>query len=343
MVDLEELKTQAKALLESGKYKYLIAYRRGASGHKAIPAMFYHAEDADNMVWDPSCVHNLALYLVDERRCRIREEDPDTRPIGIVVKACDSRAVNILLQERFIKREQVHIIGVCCENSGVVDEKKLTKKLNGKKIVDLAYDENSDIVVSTDDGILDSPSHDILAQRCLECRDRYPVIFDTVLGDNIKQPSIEPYASVTAIESKSVEERWQFWAGHLDRCIRCYACRSVCPMCFCDECVVDSINIVVKRDTTAAEKAQKIKWIQKSPLASENFFYHMLRAIHLAGRCVDCAECERVCPVDIPLRLLNKKIEKDVVGLFQYEAGLDAALPALISSYKDDDPQGFIR
>jgi ferredoxin len=114
-------------------------------------------------------------------------------------------------------------------------------------------------------------------------------------------------------------------------------------MCYCDECVVDSINLAVTADTTADEKAQRIRWIQRSAESSENLIYHLVRAIHLAGRCIDCGECERACPLDIPLRFLNKKLEKEAKELFGYEVGFDPALPALISCFRDEDPQDFIR
>ena len=163
---------------------------------------------------------------------------------------------------------------------------------------------------------------EILADRCLECIANFPVVSDHLLGEKTKKSVGKPFGSVEKIEALPQEERWDFWKEQFKKCVRCYACRSACPMCYCDECVVDTINFAVAADTSAEEKAQRIKWIEKSPVDSENIFYHLVRAIHLAGRCIDCGECERACPVNIPLRMLNKKMEKEAKELFGYDVRL---------------------
>jgi len=343
MVKLDDLKHEAVKALKSGKVKYIIGYEDGADQFKATPVFLKNPEDVDKLVWNPSCVHNLTKFIVDEKRRQKREKNPDERAVGIIVKGCDSRAINVLIQEKFINRDDVHILGVSCESTGMVDEKKLAKKLKGKKVKKIDFSENGQFFVSTEDGSVSIPAEEILAERCLECQANFPVVYDVILGDKAKKNIDNPFKSVQKIESMSTEERWEFWKEQLSRCIRCYACRSACPMCYCDECVVDTINFVVEPDTTAEEKAQKIKWIEKSPTESENMVFHLVRAMHLAGRCIDCGECERVCPMEIPIRFLNKKLEKEAKKLFDYEAGFDPDIPSLVSSFKDEDPEDFIR
>jgi len=343
MVSLDDLKKEAKKALKDGKVKYVIGYEKGSNGLLSIPAFINNPEDADKLIWDPSCVYNLTRFLIDEKRIKTREKEPDERPIGVIVKGCDSRAINVLLQEKFLNRDEVFIIGISCEETGILDEKKLTKKLKGKKIEKIEFGKNSNFVITTKDGETVIPAEEILAERCMECKANFPVIYDVLLGEKTKRTLDNPFKSIEKFESLSKEEKWAFWKEQLDKCIRCYACRSVCPMCYCDECVADSINFAVTADTTADEKAQKIKWIEKSPVTSENFVYHLVRAIHLAGRCIDCGECERVCPMDIPLRLLNKKLEKEAKDLFEYEAGFDPDQPSLVSCFRDEDPEDFIR
>jgi len=302
MVKISDVRQEAKRLLEKGKVRGVVGYVPGTRGGWAIPYLIQEAERAEQLVWDPTCVHNLALFVVEEKKEQAKQKEPDKRPLAVMVKGCDSRAINVLLQEKFINREEVVLLGVSCENSGVVDRRKITHLLHGQQAV----------------------------------------VFDYFYGEKIKKTPPAPYAQVEKLESFSLEKRRQFWEEEMARCLRCYACRSVCPMCYCAECVVDPISFAVEPTTTAEEKAKKIKWIEKSPLLSENFVYHLVRAIHLAGRCVDCGECERVCPEGISIRLLNKKLEREALRLFNYVAGTDSQAPSLLSTFQETDPEDFI-
>ena len=98
-------------------------------------------------------------------------------------------------------------------------------------------------------------------------------------------------------------------------------------MCYCEECIADC--------------AKPMKWSSKSIDVSNNAFYHLMRAMHMVGRCIDCGECERVCPMDIPLRKLYKKLEKEIKKLYGYEAGLNSEDAPLFTTFSVDDPDEF--
>ena len=71
--------------------------------------------------------------------------------------------------------------------------------------------------------------------------------------------------------------------------------------------------------------------------------FHILRAFHCAGRCTDCGACERVCPMDIPMRQFTKKLNKDALELFSWEAGLSLDKRPALDVYRVDDYNDFIR
>jgi Na+-translocating ferredoxin:NAD+ oxidoreductase RnfC subunit len=64
-------------------------------------------------------------------------------------------------------------------------------------------------------------------------------------------------------------------------------------------------------------------WITQKASLDEKLMFHMIHALHLAGRCVECGECERVCPMEIPVAKLKKKINKEMKDLFDYTPGVN--------------------
>jgi len=343
MINIQDIRDTAKDLLAKGEVRGVIGWKAGTRGMDAEPVVITAPEQADELVWDPTCYHNLALYLVEDRKFLAHARKNADKPIGIVAKGCDARAIVVLMQENYFKREDVYIIGVSCENTGVVAEHKLARQLSGFAASAAAF-AGDEFSFTTAKGEKKVPAREVMADRCLECRNPFPKEHNATLGeDKTGRTLAAPFAALAKFEAQGGGERWDFWERQFDRCIRCFACRSVCPMCYCDECVVDSIEMKVLPDTTAEEKANRIRWIERSADRSENITYHMTRAMHLAGRCVDCGECERVCPVNIPLRLLNNKMEREARERFGYEPGASIGGPSLVASFRDDDPGDFIR
>ena len=309
MINIQDIRDTARDMLAKGEVRAVIGYRRGTRGMLAEPAFITSPEQADDLVWDPTCFHNLSLYLVEDRKFLAHLNKSSDAPIAVIAKGCDARSIVVLLQEHYFKREDVYIIGVSCEGTGVVDERKLAPHLNGFQASNAVFD-GDDFVFTTAQGEKRLPAREVMADRCLECRNPFPKENNVVFGEDKTGRELEaPFAALARFEAQGTGERWDFWSHHFDRCIRCFACRSVCPMCYCDECVVDSITFPVTPATTAEEKANRIRWIERSATRSENITYLMTRAMHLAGRCTDCGECERACPVNVPIRLLNNKME----------------------------------
>ena len=300
----EKLRQKAKELLESGEIKLLIGYGAGSVPFKSTPIFARTAEDAERLVWNPTCVNNLAVYLPDAIK---------QGKTAVVVKPCDAGSVVELIKEHQIKREDVMTIVVPCP--GVLDLDSL------ESLADIRSIEWRDGGISVNGGSAEKS----FAAKCLSCDLGDPVIADVKIGE---QPARNPVPSTTAEEYEkfSPAERRAFWAAQFEKCVRCYACREACPGCYCRECFV--------------EKPGQL-WVLRSTDPTSNWMFHMTRAMHLAGRCIACRECERACPMGIPLSLLGTLMEADVNDMFGYEPGSDPeALPVFgqFDLVKDPDP-----
>ncbi|MEJ2097466.1 MAG: 4Fe-4S dicluster domain-containing protein, partial [Deltaproteobacteria bacterium] len=193
-----------------------------------------------------------------------------------------------------------------------------------------AVEENADkILVTAGDTTTELKKQDVLQQNCSVCTHRNPVIYDELAADLVEeQTGVDRYADVRAIEALSSEEKWNYFEELLAPCIRCYACRNACPLCYCPTCFVDEA---------------KPQWVQKGQEAIDIRTFHFLRAYHCAGRCTDCGACERACPVGINMRVFTKKLEKDCYDQFGWEAGLTPDVRPPLDTYRPDDPNDFIK
>ncbi|MCX7822650.1 MAG: Coenzyme F420 hydrogenase/dehydrogenase, beta subunit C-terminal domain [Syntrophobacterales bacterium] len=292
----------------------VIGWERGFNEIRIKPVVIKKEGDISKLVWNPFCVQNLSGYLVKSPAVIPREG----RRVAICVKGCDSRSVTALIQEGFLKRDQIFIIGIPC--SGTVDWRKVMKRLERSSVIHRAEIKDGRLMVEHAEGVEEIPLREILLRRCLRCVYPNPTVSDVVIGETVS-PHIEKedlYKDVEAFERKSLDERRKFWAETLSRCIRCYACRNACPLCICqDWCIAE------RRDP---------KWVTQKPTLKDILLFHGIHALHLAGRCTECGECERVCPMEIPVMFIKEKLNETTLRLFSYEAGIDSNLvPPLLT------------
>jgi ferredoxin len=125
----------------------------------------------------------------------------------------------------------------------------------------------------------------------------------------------------------SPEEKFAYWQKELSKCIKCYACRQACPMCYCTRCSVE---------------VNQPQWIPVQSNTHGNMEWHILRAMHLAGRCVSCGECGRACPVGIPCHLLTMHLADQVHNYFKVYAGTSEKMSSVLSTFEPNDKESFI-
>lgn len=311
----QQIRDAAKKLFEDNRVDLVIGFEQGSTPLRATPCFIRNAADTQRLIWNSRCENNLAAYIPKKKE-----------RIAIIVKGCDARSVVGLIKERQISRDSIVIIGVPC--SGMIDRGKTDAALAGKEVA--GAEEKDGSIICTGKGFEKALNkNELLPENCISCRHRNPVVCDIMIGESVQeQQEPEEFAQIKEFEAKSPDERWDYFNRQMEKCIKCYACRNACPLCYCDECCVDS---------------SQPQWFGKSTARSDTQAFHIMRTFHTAGRCVDCGACMRACPMDVDLRFLNKKIEKDVRELFSYEAGVNPDEPPPLNTFKTDDPQEFIK
>jgi formate dehydrogenase subunit beta len=308
-----EIRRIARDLLKSKEVDLVIGFEQGTMHLRSTPCFVRDAADVDRLVWDDFCQNNLAAYVA--------KREGST---AIVAKGCDTRALVELIKENRISREQLVIIGVPCE--GMVDSARIETELDHGAIREV-FKENGELVVKGINSERRFNREAFLYESCKRCRQRNPVIYDKLVGSEVKTSGDDSFQDIEAFEDLPTEERWTYFSKEMDKCIRCYACRNACPLCYCQECFVDFSSP---------------QWIGKSVDLSDTALFHLMRAFHLAGRCVECGACERACPIGVDIGKLNRKLCKDVQELFGYRAGTSLEEVAPLSTYRLDDPENFM-
>ena len=326
MVDQNKLRDKAREVLVRDDVRRLIGWKRGTYGFEASPAVLRDASEVDQLIFDPTCVGNLVGFLtLEEKRPVPRGEEADSRKVAVMVKGCDSRAVVQQLVEKAYDRDRVIVLGIPC--AGVIDRRKAEAML-GESVEPVEVTEQGDkFVIDIDGEKKEVDKKAVLADKCVRCRYPNPVISDFMLDEEVPVTGADDFADVAEFEKLSVGDKWKFWEEQYDKCIRCYSCRNACPMCYCVECVATKL---------------RPQWTRRSTDISENSAYHIQRAWHLAGRCIECGECQRACPVDIPIMTLNRRMTRDVKEMFDYEPGLDPEAEPLLACYNPQDPEDYI-
>jgi hypothetical protein len=282
----KQIQDIAAKLFAEGKIDVFVGYRMNGFDDNQVPVLIKDPQDVSKLVFTDKSVFNLVNYLKTDHTRRKR--------VGLVVKGCDSRSLNLMLTESQVKRENLYVVGICCE--GVVDE--AAQKM----------------------------------QNCVECVVSDAVVYDELLGaGGTLSGSIKPYkvnADVAALAAKPLTERTAYFEEVFENCIRCNACRHSCPLCYCAKCCIDQETSTLYNgaNTTSAAFHALMTW-----------------SLHLAGRCVDCRNCEKACPSHLPLHLLHKQNESVIYENFQeHLAGVIPEDRGAFYKYSLKDPDDFI-
>jgi len=257
----QRLRHEAKVLLEQGKVDYIIGFEPGSLKFTTTPLITKDKDDIDRLVINPFIVNNLSQFLTEVKG-----------RVGIVAKGCDSRSIVSLIQDKQVAREGVVILGVPCP--GIIDLSKVERLVGrDRDELDEITREGDKVLITVGGEKRNLPTTEVLFDNCLGCEFPTPQEYDVLLGEATSP--ITNKAARKTLEGMTPQQRWDFWKNEFSRCIRCSACRNVCPACFCERCFVEE---------------SEPQWISPVPRWQDNLMFQVIRNIHVAGRCTDCGE-----------------------------------------------------
>ena len=314
-ITCETLTSKACELLENGTVDRVLGWKNGEFVYDVTPAVFTSPEAVKSeFVFNDFCGANFSKYLIEATR-------KTESKVLVFLKPCDTYSFNQLLTEHRFDREKVYAVGIPC--SGMADISKV-KAIAGEGITSVRAEGDKLVISTIYDADKSVKCSDVLAERCVVCKSKKHVAYDELIGEEGEVVDSNRFDEVKKLEEMTEEERFSFWQNELSRCIRCNACRDVCPACTCEKCVFNN------PDSGAENKAISDSFEEK--------MFHIIRAFHVAGRCTDCGECSRVCPQHIPLHLLNRKFIKDINSFYgEYQAGAEVGSRAPLVDYTTGD------
>ena len=309
------MKAKAIELLENGTVNRVLGWSAGDFYYDNTPAIFSSKEEIEKkFVYNGFCGANLSKYLVKERKGEGK--------VLVFLKPCDTYSYNQLVKEHRVAPEKVYIVGIECQGHLSIESIK-AKGVDGV----IGLEENGEeVTVKSIYGDKKVVRGEVMLEKCLYCKSKKHVAYDEliIVNEMPQADATKRFSKVAELEAMTADERFAFWKSELSKCIRCNACRNVCPACTSTKCVFDNPESGVDAKANADKFEEKL--------------FHIIRSFHVTGRCTDCGECSRVCPQNIPLHLINRKYIKDINEFYgEYQAGADTESKAPLTSFTTSD------
>lgn len=284
---------------------------------------------------------------------------PSDRPIGVVLRACELRALMELVKLKQASLDNLILIGVDCLGTyEVVDykEKFSSGGVSSQDFIRSALKDPEGLrpLCQTCEHFSPDTADLIVGLFGLDLDREFLLLAQTERGEkafeklDLKEdgdPSGREKAisELTTERLKKTEEMSQATRSEiagfdkilatLAPCIGCHNCMTVCPICYCKECFFES-------PTFDVDYTRYLTWAQRKGtlrMPTDTLLFHLGRMNHMATSCVGCGMCEQACPSDVPVGRMFKLVGAEVQRIFEYVPGrsLEEELP--LTTFKEDE------
>ena len=351
-----------KYLLDEGIVDGVLALRPGDDIYDGVPTFITSSQDLISTAGSYHCAPTMVGNLIQKYF--------SDKKIAVAVKPCDIRSIEELISRHKINRDNIYTVGLNCGGTvpPVTGRKmiELFYDIDPDDVVSEEIDKGQFIVELADGTEKGVKIHELEQQgygrrnNCQRCDVKIPRKANIACGNwgsedgwtfieindekgqelidgaknagiletkNASEQAIEARSKVEGIMIKMAKksQNSEFEdARDMDawkRCIGCYACRDICPICWCYENC--ELNKSYFKDALN---------IPPEPISFQG-----IRLSHMSFSCVDCGQCDDVCPMDIPVSLIFDKLQKKYYDRTGYIAGVsDDIKPPLYSPEKTE-------
>lgn len=309
--------TRLKQLMEQHQVDLIIGYGQGSLPYMTKPLVCKTAAEVDTLVFNHFANHNLWTY--HHKIARQLKQIAATKA-AVLIKPCDGMTLAELLKENRINRTETLIVSLPCQ--GIINTAKLLSYKNDQAgPVTAVQVEGNNLILRQASHTTTIELGEVLEDKCLSCRLTSSPVYDEQLGE-----ATPPCLADEPAAPKAVENEAAYWESVYNTCIRCGACKQVCPMCYCKSCVLDNHHANLLSGDINPE---------------ENGTFLMVRTMHLAGRCTHCGRCTQVCPVGIQHDHFHRPLSKFVTDAFDYQPG-EAGGDSLLAQAQMEEKLDFM-
>jgi len=345
-----------KHLLSTGKIQALLVPQSTPSKKVAYPVLITDPKKLHADVIAPILPVATATMI-----SKMTKVQPPSKPIGVVMRSCQIRALIELVKLNQASLTNLVIIGVDCPGTFPINiYAEFPEKTTPTQFLLEAWVKKS------------NEAEKYLRSACQICKDPIPTNADIILGlygaDIEKEIIVEAHSeigkdlikeipheeekegknrekAIKEIREEKTKKRTLFLkekegikgiekvAEFFDKCVNCHNCRQACPICYCKECLFDS----------AVFDAEAYKFVRRAEnkglfkLPSDALLFQLGRMNHMILSCVECGLCEQACPNNIPLMEVFIAAAENSQKEFSYYPGKDKTEKIPMIVYREDE------
>lgn len=348
----EGLKELLRYFLQEKKVHAVLSLKKGDSSGAVNYSLISDPEKLKDAVPLYPLMPNNAAKLLS----RMTMREPLKEPVAVVLRPCELRAFVELVKRQQGSLENVVTISSIC--SGVYPIKMLTEgkvdnlladywsaASKGERIEEIRdtcrsceyfIPENADLIVTN---ASDDPTWTVFlnTEKGIEMAEE----FQGEPGE--AELETERIIRIRDFRQKEreqfVQEMTKLFSGlegvveMFAPCISCHGCRSICPICYCRLCEFDS-RLNEYTPLNYETELRKRGGVRVPPNTAT---FHIGRLVHMGISCVGCGMCSDVCPVDIPVAKVFKKVGESTQQMFDYVPGRDAKEPIPLTTFEEQE------